>query len=72
LTLFVLGSRLLPSAQAALIATLETPLMPLWIWLAFKDVPSGNQLIGGAIVLAAVVADTVGDLRSRTNGEPRS
>jgi drug/metabolite transporter (DMT)-like permease len=28
LTLFVLGSRLLPSGQATLIATLETPLMP--------------------------------------------
>ena len=37
LTLFVLGSRLLPSGQAALIATLETPLMPLWVWLAFQE-----------------------------------
>lgn len=64
-TLFVLGSRLLPSAQASLLSTLETPLMPLWIWLAFKDVPTCSQLIGGAIVLAAVVADTAGDRRSR-------
>ena len=31
LTLFFIGSRLLPSGQAALIATLETPLMPFWI-----------------------------------------
>ena len=29
LTLYMLGSRLLPSGQAALIATLETPLMPV-------------------------------------------
>lgn len=71
-TLFVLGSRLLPSAQASLISTLETPLMPLWIWLAFKDVPTGNQLIGGAIVLAAVVADAVGELRSRESDRLRS
>jgi drug/metabolite transporter (DMT)-like permease len=35
LTLFVLGSRLLPSGQSSLIATLETPLMPFWVWLAF-------------------------------------
>ena len=33
LTLFMLGSRLLPSGQATLIATLETPLMPFWVWL---------------------------------------
>jgi drug/metabolite transporter (DMT)-like permease len=62
LTLFVLGARHLPSAQAALIATLETPLMPFWVWLAFNDVPTDGQLLGGAIVLAAVVADTAGDL----------
>jgi drug/metabolite transporter (DMT)-like permease len=33
LTLYMLGSRLLPSGQAALIATLETPLMPFWVWV---------------------------------------
>ena len=37
LTLFILGSRLLPSGQASLIATLETPLMPFWVWLAFHE-----------------------------------
>jgi drug/metabolite transporter (DMT)-like permease len=67
LTLFVLGSRHLPSAQTALIATLETPLMPFWIWLAFNEVPTSGQLIGGALVLAAVIADTVSDARSREN-----
>jgi len=38
LTLFALGSRYLPSGQASLIATLETPLMPFWVWLAFAEV----------------------------------
>jgi len=36
LSLFMLGSRLLPSGQASLIATLETPLMPFWVWLAYR------------------------------------
>jgi drug/metabolite transporter (DMT)-like permease len=65
LTLFVIGSRVLPAAQASLLATLEMPLMPLWIWLAFNEWPAGHQLIGGAIVLTAVVADAAGDLRPR-------
>ena len=26
--------------QAALISTLETPLMPFWAWLAFAEVPA--------------------------------
>ncbi|MGD5596724.1 hypothetical protein QUT21_22625, partial [Xanthomonas citri pv. citri] len=34
LTFYMLGSRLLPSGQASLIATLETPLMPFWVWVA--------------------------------------
>jgi drug/metabolite transporter (DMT)-like permease len=65
LTLFVLGSRLLPSGQATLIATLETPLMPFWVWLAFQEVPSTRALVGGALVMGAVVADIVGDTRAQ-------
>jgi drug/metabolite transporter (DMT)-like permease len=61
LSLFMLGSRLLPSGQATLIATLETPLMPFWIWLAFQEIPAVRTLVGGALVMGAVVADIVGD-----------
>jgi drug/metabolite transporter (DMT)-like permease len=64
LSLFVLGSRFLPSGQATLIGTLETPLMPFWVWLAFQEVPSGRALIGGALVMGAVVADIIGDSRT--------
>jgi drug/metabolite transporter (DMT)-like permease len=65
LSLYMLGSRLLPSSQAALIATLETPLMPFWIWLAFQEAPSSRALIGGALVMGAVIADIVGDQREQ-------
>jgi drug/metabolite transporter (DMT)-like permease len=65
LTLFVLGSRLLPSGQATLIATLETPLMPLWVWLAFQETPAPRALIGGALVMAAVIADVIDDSRAQ-------
>jgi len=65
LTMFLYGSRLLPSGQAALISTLETPLMPFWIWLAFSEVPALRVLLGGALVMGAVIADIVGDSRER-------
>jgi drug/metabolite transporter (DMT)-like permease len=65
LTLFFLGSRLLPSGQASLIATLETPLMPFWVWLAFQEVPAPHALAGGALVMAAVIADIGGDIRAQ-------
>jgi drug/metabolite transporter (DMT)-like permease len=65
LSLFILGSRLLPSGQATLIATLETPLMPFWVWLAFQEVPSTRALVGGALVMGAVIADIIGDSRAQ-------
>ncbi|MEO6842814.1 MAG: DMT family transporter [Bradyrhizobium sp.] len=65
LTLFILGSRLLPSGQAALIAILETPLMPFWVWLAFHEAPTSRALVGGALVMGAVIADIIGDNRAR-------
>jgi drug/metabolite transporter (DMT)-like permease len=65
LTLFALGSRLLPSGQASLIATLETPLMPFWVWLAFAEVPAFRALAGGALVMGAVIADIAGDNTDR-------
>jgi drug/metabolite transporter (DMT)-like permease len=65
LTLFVLGSRFRPSAEASLIATLETPLMVFWVWVAFAEVPAPRALVGGALVIGAVVADILGDNRER-------
>jgi drug/metabolite transporter (DMT)-like permease len=65
LTLFVLGSRHLPSGQAALIATLETPLMPFWIWIAFGEFPTLRAFVGGALVMGAVIADIISDLRAQ-------
>jgi drug/metabolite transporter (DMT)-like permease len=65
LSLFMLGSRLLPSGQATLIATLETPLMPFWVWLAFQETPTARALIGGALVMGAVVADVAGEMHAQ-------
>jgi drug/metabolite transporter (DMT)-like permease len=65
LTLFFLGSRLLPSGQAALISTLETPLMPFWIWVGFGEIPALRVLAGGALVMGAVIADIIGDIRTQ-------
>ncbi len=57
LILMTLGSRLVTATRAALIGVLDTPLAPLWVWLAFGDMPAAATLAGGAIVLAAVVGD---------------
>jgi drug/metabolite transporter (DMT)-like permease len=54
LPLFTLGARRLPPIETALIGSLEAPLAPLWVWLAFKETPGAATMIGGSIVFAAV------------------
>jgi drug/metabolite transporter (DMT)-like permease len=59
--LMSIGTRYISAARSALIGNLELPMAPLWVWLAFAEVPSLGTAIGGGIVLAAVLADTVLD-----------
>ncbi len=47
LILYAIGSRRIPAAQATLIASLEMPLAPFWVWLVFAETPSILTLIGG-------------------------
>jgi drug/metabolite transporter (DMT)-like permease len=65
LVLFGLGSRMVPAAEATLLTALDVPLAPLWVWLAFGEVPSFHTMAGGAIVLAAVVGHMTYELRSQ-------
>jgi drug/metabolite transporter (DMT)-like permease len=57
LLLLALGTPLVSATRGALLGVLQTPLGTLWVWLAFSEQPAQATLIGGAIVLAAVLAD---------------
>jgi drug/metabolite transporter (DMT)-like permease len=39
--------------------------MPFWVWLAFQETPAARALIGGALVMGAVVADIAGEMRAQ-------
>jgi drug/metabolite transporter (DMT)-like permease len=49
------GTRYVRVAEVALIGRLSLVLAPLWVWLAVDEAPSGLSLIGGAIILVAVM-----------------
>jgi drug/metabolite transporter (DMT)-like permease len=61
--LVMVGARLIPAAEVALITLLEVVLAPLWVWLALSERPSAAALAGGTIVIATVVWQTLGDPR---------
>ena len=55
-----LGARLIPAAEVALITLLEIVLGPLWVWIALSERPGTATLVGGAIVLGAVLIQVRG------------
>lgn len=55
LALFATGARMIAAAYAALLATFETLLGPVWVWLIHDEVPSARTLVGGAIVFTALL-----------------
>lgn len=55
LALFVTGARMTPATLAALVATLETMLGPVWVWLVHGEVPTLVALAGGGIILVALI-----------------
>ena len=59
LALLMVGARLIPAAQVALITLLEVVLGPIWVWLAYTEQPDAATLAGGAIVVVAIVIQTL-------------
>jgi drug/metabolite transporter (DMT)-like permease len=51
------ASRSLSATEIGLLALLEPIIGPLWVWLLMGEDPGGNALVGGAIVLGAVIAN---------------
>ena len=56
--LLTVGARLIPAAQVGLITLLEVVLGPVWVWLALDERPGTLTLVGGAIVIVAILIQT--------------
>jgi drug/metabolite transporter (DMT)-like permease len=65
LILFTAGSRHLPAGELNLLSLTEVVLGPVWVWLGVGEDPSPLTLLGGAIVLTAIVAQALHGVRRR-------
>jgi drug/metabolite transporter (DMT)-like permease len=64
--LFGFGIKRIPAVQAMLIAVIEPVLNPVWVLLVTGERPSLSAIIGGAIIVAAVlISALVGKSRER-------
>lgn len=62
---FTVGSRHVPAAQVALLSLSEVVLGPIWVALMVDELPSVLTLIGGTLVLSAIVGQAVIGMRRR-------
>jgi drug/metabolite transporter (DMT)-like permease len=53
------------SLDASIIGFIEPMLNPLWVFLILEEKPSGWALLGGAIIISAVIFHTVKENRRR-------
>ena len=63
--LYTLGSRTLPAAELTLLSLAEVLLAPLWVWIFVGETTGVNTLIGGAVLLAAIVGNAVSGKRRK-------
>jgi len=65
LILYTLGSRSLPAAELALLSLAEVLLGPFWVWLFLGETATQNTLLGGIVLLAAIVGNALSGKRRK-------
>lgn len=57
MALYTFGSKALPTAELTLMSSIENILAPIWVWLLLGETASQSTLLGGAMVLVAVMGN---------------
>ena len=60
LILYTRASRDLPAAELQLVATAELVLAPLWVWIGMGETPNAATLIGGGLIILAILTQALG------------
>lgn len=63
--LCTIGARIVPAAELALLCMTEVVLAPVWAWLFIGEVPAQNVLLGGGIVIGAIVMNAMTGIRRK-------
>ena len=67
--IFNSASRKIPAAQMTVFAQTELVLVPVWAFLLLSERPSGSTLLGGALIVIAVVGMALLDARAHTRAD---
>ena len=65
LTVFTIGSKVVPAAELALLSMTEVLLGPFWVWLFLGETASLYTLAGGAVLMLAIAGNALSGLRHK-------
>lgn len=66
MTLYTIGSRVVPAAELGILSLAEVMLGPVWVWLVLGETTTRGTLIGATILLAAIAFNASGGTRQAT------
>ncbi len=68
LAFFCLASapRFLSAPEVGMFYLLETILAPVWVWLAFSETPSSQTLLGGLVLILALLGHSLWTMRRKS------
>ncbi len=61
--MFIVAARRLAAAEVTLVMLLEFVFGPIWVWLFVDEVPTALTMIGGTLVIGAVVMRALSEMR---------
>ena len=53
-----IGSRTTPSTTVGLLMLTETLFAPIWVWLFLTEIPPLSVLIGGVVIIVAIIVNS--------------
>ncbi len=62
LILYVAGSKKIQATELVLLSLIEIILGPIWAWMFFRELPTSLTMIGGVILLSAILFQTFAGL----------
>ena len=60
------GAKYISASEVSLLMIIETIMAPVWVWIFLNEVPSSYTFIGGSIIVATLVANSLYTLKKES------
>lgn len=57
------GAKYISASEVSLLMIIETVMAPIWVWIFLNEVPSSYTFIGGSIIIATLIANSLYTLK---------